>query len=391
MHWIEIFLRASVCIVAYTFIGYPIFLSLMVLLKRFVRKKISAAIPFQPFVTIVIPCFNEADILEAKIANCKALDYPTEKLSLLFITDGSTDHSQEIINQHTGIQLLHDLHRKGKTAAVNRAMHFVTTPFVIFSDANSFLNSAAVSNIVKHFTDENTGCVAGEKRISINQSDTASAAGESMYWKYESVLKKLDSGFNSAVGAAGELAAFRTSLYTELPEDTLLDDFIQSIQIAAKGYKIVYEPGAFANEFASKNVEEELKRKIRIATGCWQAMKRLRGILHFTKTPLLFFQFFSHKVLRWAFVPFLLIFIFVLNIALLIPGGLFYKQIFSVQLIFYGLSVAGYFLRNKRIYVKTFFIPYYFCVMHYALLAGLHRYLNHKQEGAWEKAQRSIQ
>jgi cellulose synthase/poly-beta-1,6-N-acetylglucosamine synthase-like glycosyltransferase len=386
-----IFFHASLLIVLYTFFGYPILISVMVFLKRLLRSIPAVIVDYEPKVTLVIPCFNEAYILEAKIANCKALDYPTEKLSIVFITDGSTDQSQQIINQYTGIQLLHEVDRKGKTAAVNRAMRFVTTPLVIFSDANSFLNSAAVRNIVTHFTDEKTGCVAGEKRISINEADTASAAGESMYWKYESVVKKLDSALHSTVGAAGELLAFRSSLYVEMPEDTLLDDFMQSMQIAAKGYKIVYEPAAFATELSSENVKEELKRKIRIASGCWQAMKRLKGILRFTKTPLFFFQFFSHKVLRWAVVPFMLILIFILNIPLIFCGVLFYKQLFSAQLIFYGLAVAGYLLRNKRIYVKIFFIPYYFCVMHYALLAGLYRYVNHKQEGAWDKAQRSIQ
>src|SRR5207237_3014193 len=122
--------------------------------------------------------------------------------------------------------------------------------------------------------------------------DVASAAGECLYWKYESFLKKLDSQLYSAVGAAGELVAFRTPLFEEMPEDTILDDFIQSMYIAAKGYKIVYEPDAYAVETAAASVKEELKRKIRICAGGWQSMQRLRKRLTAAKSPLLYFQYF---------------------------------------------------------------------------------------------------
>jgi len=390
MHWIVIFFWFSILVVLYTFFGYAIFLYLFVLLKRLIKPAPTTNDLHEPPITLVIPCFNEADIMESKIANCRALEYPAGKLSIAFITDGSTDHFMEIIKKHPDIKLLHDDHRAGKTAAENRAMHFVRSPFVIFSDANTLLNPGAICNMVKHFADEKVGCVAGEKRILTNESDNASAAGESMYWKYESILKKLDSAFYSAVGAAGELVAFRSSLYKELPEDTLLDDFMQSMQIAAAGYKIMYEPEAFAIESASINVEEELKRKIRISTGSWQAMQRLRGVLRFTKTPLLFFQYFSHRILRWAVVPFLLILIFFLNISLVIGGTSFYALLLLMQLIFYGIAVAGYLLRNKKIYIKSLFMPYYFCVMHYAVLVGLQRFLSGDQKGTWEKAERKM-
>ncbi len=389
MDWIKTILIISLLIVFYSLIGYGILLYLLVMIKQILHPvKTTASAQYEPPVTLVIPCFNEADIMEKKLSNCRALEYPSDKLSIIFITDGSTDQFAEVLQKYPDIRLLHKDHRVGKTAAENRAMLFVTTPVVIFSDANTILNSGAIRNLVKHFANPQVGCVSGEKRIFTETADSASAAGESIYWRYESFLKKMDSALNSAVGAAGELVAFRSSLYKNLPEDTLLDDFMQSMQIAAKGYKIVYEPEAFATEQASANIKEELKRKIRISAGNWQAIQRLSGSLHFYKTPLLYFQYVSHKVLRWSVTPFLLIIIFLLNIPLAINGDVFYETLLLVQASFYTIAVAGYLLENKNIRFTAFFIPCYFCVMNYAALAGLLKFLSGKQDAAWEKAKR---
>ncbi|MEN9684508.1 MAG: hypothetical protein RLZZ28_294 [Bacteroidota bacterium] len=391
MNWLEICFWISIAIVFYAFLGYGILLYLLVLLKRKLVAKIPAKTAlFEPEVTLVIPCFNEADIMEGKIANCRLLDYPADKLKLVFITDGSTDQFRAVLENHPDIKLLHEDRRAGKTAAENRVMRYVETPIVIFSDANTLLNKEAVRNIVVHFADEKVGCVSGEKRILTDAADSASAAGEGIYWKYESLLKKLDSELYSAVGAAGELVAFRSSLYKDLPEDTLLDDFMQSMQMAARGYKIVYEPEAYAAETASANVKEELKRKVRIAAGGWQSIRRLNGELRFFKTPLLFFQYISHRVLRWTVTPVLLIGIFFMNISLALNGSFFYQLILVAQLIFYVAAMMGYILENRRIRFKPFFVPYYFCVMNYAALAGLKRFLSGKQQGAWDKAKRKV-
>ncbi len=389
MHWIKTILLISLGIVLYSFIGYGILLQMIHWLRQFLQKPLTNhQVVYEPHITLVVPCYNEADILPLKIANCHALDYPAEKLSLIFITDGSTDDAAEILKQYPAILHLHKDHRAGKTAAENRAMPFVNSPIVAFTDANSLLNRESIRYIVPHFSDEKTGCVSGEKKISIEARDNASGAGESLYWKYESYLKKLDSDFNCAIGAAGELMAIRTSLYNTLPEDTLLDDFMQSMQLAASGYKIVYEPRAVATEKASATIQEELKRKIRIAHGCWQALMRLCKILNVAKTPVLYFQYLSRRVLRWAVVPFLLVLIFVGCIPLAFEENSLYQLLLPLQLFFYGLAICGYFLRNSRTRFTFFFVPYYFCIMHYAMIAGLVRYLTQPSSGVWEKASR---
>lgn len=391
MNLLEWIFWIALAIVFYAFVGYGIVLYVMVLIKRLIKKNIpQSKILFEPDITLVIPCFNEADILIEKINNCTQLDYPTAKLTLVFITDGSSDNSIKVLQQYPFIKILHENRRAGKTAAENRAMLFVNTPFVIFSDANTMLNKEAVRNIVKHFANDMVGCVSGEKRIITDTSDSASAAGEGIYWRYESLLKKLDSELYSAVGAAGELVAFRTSLYKDLPEDTLLDDFMQSMQMAAAGFKIVYEPEAYAVETASANVAEELKRKVRICAGGWQSISRLSSTLSCSRTPLLYFQYISHRVLRWTVTPFLLLTIFIINIFLLTNGNSFYQVLGIGQILFYAASIIGYVLENRRLRFKPLFVPYYFCVMNYAVVAGLKRYLSGNQKATWDKAQRKI-
>ena len=391
MNWIAIIFWIFFGIVFYAFLGYGIVLFIMVKAKRILKPAGKTnTVSFEPAVTLVIPCFNEADILADKINNSKQLAYPTEKLTIVFITDGSTDNSENILKAWPKIEVLHKNKRGGKTAAENRAMRFVKTPFVIFSDANTMLNKEAVKNIVQHFANDKVGCVSGEKRIINDASDSASAAGEGIYWKYESLLKKLDSELYSAVGAAGELVAFRTSLYQDLPEDTLLDDFMQSMQMAAEGYKIVYEPAAYAVETASEDVAEELKRKVRICAGGWQSISRLSGRLSLIKTPLLYFQYISHRVLRWTITPFLLIAMFLLNIWLGMDGNLFYQLLMVAQVLFYSAALLGFVFENRKVKFKPVFVPYYFCIMNYAVLAGLSRYLSGQQKATWDKAQRKV-
>lgn len=388
MAFIEIAFWISLFVVFYAFLGYGILLFAMVKIKNLIAKSRGGGLThFSPEVSLVIPCYNEADILEEKAINSLNLDYDKSKLKIFFITDGSTDGFREVLSAFPGVTVLHENRRAGKTAAENRAMKVVDTPFVIFSDANTMLNREAIKNIVRHFQHKDVGCVSGEKRVMSADKDTASAAGEGIYWKYESFLKRLDSELYSAVGAAGELVAFRSSLYEELPEDTILDDFMQSLLIASKGYKIVYEPDAYAMETGSASVSEELKRKIRISAGGWQSMKRLWDKITPFNNALLYFQYLSHRVLRWTVTPFLLILIFLLNFFLWSQGWV-YQLFMAGQILFYLAAIVGYILENRQIRLKALFVPYYFCVMNYAVLAGLFRFIKGNQKGTWEKAKR---
>jgi cellulose synthase/poly-beta-1,6-N-acetylglucosamine synthase-like glycosyltransferase len=388
----KILLWLSLFIAFYTFAGYGIFLLLLVKIKRLLKgnKPVPQADSgLLPTCTLVVAVYNEAPIIRDKIMNSLSLIYPPGKLKFVFITDGSTDNTPGIITEYPQIILLHQEGRAGKIAAVHRAMDMIDTDVVVFTDANTMLNPNAIEKICRHYTDKNVGAVAGEKRVAMQTTDDASAAGEGFYWKYESALKKWDSELYSVVGAAGELFSIRRELYKAVAPDTILDDFMISMLIAAKGYRIVYEPEAYATESASFNVSEELKRKIRIAAGGMQSVIRLKKLLNPFRYPLLSFQYVSHRVLRWTITPFLLIIAFILNVAIVVTGGGFiYHVLLMAQILFYLLALLGLMMEHRQLRVKALFIPYYFCVMNYAVVAGIIRYFAGRQSAVWEKAQR---
>jgi cellulose synthase/poly-beta-1,6-N-acetylglucosamine synthase-like glycosyltransferase len=284
--------------------------------------------------------------------------------------------------------LLHRPERTGKIAAVHRAMEIVDTEITVFTDANTFLNADSLINICRHYADQTVGAVAGEKRVQVEENADASSAGEGFYWKYESALKKWDSELYSVVGAAGELFSVRTSLYKPVYPDTILDDFMISMLIAKQGYRIIYEPTAYATETASANVTEELKRKIRIAAGGLQSIIRLKSLLN-PFASILCFQYVSHRVLRWTVTPFFLILAFILNFVIACqPGEVFYELLGVAQIMFYLMAFLGWILEKRELRIKILFIPYYFCVMNYAVLAGIIRYFKKTQSAAWEKSVR---
>jgi biofilm PGA synthesis N-glycosyltransferase PgaC len=390
----KIALWISLFVAFYTYVGYGILLYIIIKIKRAIKgRKVTEDVPYNllPECTLVIAAYNEADIIREKITNTLALKYAPGKLKLVFVTDGSSDNTPDIIAEYPEITLLHQAGRSGKIVAVHRAMTFVDTEIVVFTDANTMLNDEALVKICRHYADKTVGAVAGEKRVKIEETDDASAAGEGFYWKYESALKKWDSELYSVVGAAGELFSVRRNLYKPVHDDTILDDFMISMYIARDGYRIVYEPDAYAVESSSENVREELKRKVRIAAGGIQSILRLTSLFNIFKYPILSFQYVSHRVLRWTVTPFFMILAFILNAVIVAgPGGLIYQLLMAGQVLFYLLALLGLIMEKRQIRIKALFVPYYFCVMNYAVLAGIVRYFKGKQSATWEKAQRKV-
>jgi len=386
-----ILLWFSLFVAFYAFFGYGILLFIIIKIKRLINGEviIPAIIPDQlPTCTIIVAVYNEESLLDEKLKNTLALNYPPEKLEFVFITDGSTDGSAAIVKAYPQVRLMHSDERKGKIAAVHRAMETVTTKVVVFTDANTFLNEDALVNICRHYSDITVGAVAGEKRV--YSSGANATAGEGFYWKYESKLKAWDSELYSVVGAAGELFSIRTELYQPVQPDTILDDFMISLLLTQKGYRVIYEPAAFATETASQNVTEELKRKIRIAAGGIQSIIRLKGLLNPFPYPILTFQYVSHRVLRWTIVPFLMMLALLINLIIVFSGSisLTYQLLLLAQVGFYLLAISGWIMEERHIKIKIFFIPYYFCMMNYAVVMGIGRYFSGKQSAIWEKAKR---
>ncbi len=388
---IKIIFWVALFIIAYNYILYGFLISILIFLRnKMTKSEFSKFTEVLPKLTLVVAIYNEEDILEKKIINTFSLRYPEDKLNILFVTDGSSDGSNDIISKYPRIQLIHKNERSGKVAAINHAMESVTTPLVVFCDANTFLNEDCLLHLASHFSDPKVGAVAGEKKvIDPSQEDDIAGAGEGLYWKYESLLKKLDSRFYTVVGAAGELFSMRTNLYRPVEEFVLLDDFIISLRICQMGYRVLYEPSATAIETSSASLAEEKKRKIRIGAGGFQSIWMLRSLLNFFKYGKLSFQFISHRVLRWAVCPFMLPIIFMFNLFICIyQQSLFYNFLLIVQVLFYLSAFAGYILSLKKNKIKIFYVPFYFVFMNICIYLGLSRYLRGKQSVLWDKAER---
>ncbi|WP_418992854.1 glycosyltransferase family 2 protein [Alistipes sp.] len=381
---------AAVALVFYTYLGYGILLWGMVKIRETLCPRKNAERPPQtPEVTLLIAAYNEQKVVAEKMANCRALEYPAGRLEVVWVTDGSTDRTVELLGAYPEIRVLHDARRGGKTAALNRAMEHITTPLVVFTDANTMLNPAAVREIVRAFDDPRVGCVAGEKRVTA-AAGAGAAATEGVYWRYESKLKELDDRLNTAVGAAGELYAVRRELFEVLPEDTLLDDFVCSMRISARGYRIAYCRAAYALESPSADMGEEQKRKQRIAAGGLQSVWRLRRLLNPFGHGLLTFQYVSHRALRWTVTPVALAALLPLNLALLWSRHpVLYAVLFALQILFYGAALAGWLRERRGRSGGLMSVPYYFLFMNLNVFRGARYLAKHRGRGAWEKARRA--
>src|SRR4030095_3371976 len=342
MNLVEISFWICIVVLFYCYFGY----GLLLFVSNKVKRALSSPGPKDtselPAVTLVVAAYNEETVLAEKIRNCSEIDYPSHLFNIIFVTDGSTDYSKDLIKQYDFITLLHEPEREGKLAALKRAMQFVKTPIVVFSDANSMLNPGCIGAMVRHFSNEQVGGVAGEKKV-LKTNRSLIGEAEGLYWKYESFMKKQDADFNTVVGAVGELFSIRTELFQPLDESLILEDFVFSIHICLSGYKIEYEPKAFASETPSQSLADEEKRRVRIAAGAYQAVHYLKQHLNIFKYPRLGIQYFSGPLLRWVACPILIISALITNIGLVInhQGPIFYYLLLA-QSVFYLLALAGW-------------------------------------------------
>ena len=385
--WICLFL------VFYTYIGYGMLLWLLVRIKRLVRgEAVKTSLPADemlPDVTLMICAYNEQDVVDMKMDNTRELDYPKEKLRVMWVTDGSTDETNQRLGNYPEVEVVFTPERKGKTAALNHGISMVKTPLTIMTDANTMINPEAVREIVRCFQDPQVACVAGEKRVKARHEGQTAAEGEGLYWKYESALKRMDSELYSAMGAAGELNAIRTELYEPMPENALLDDFVMSMRMVDKGYKIAYTSEAYAMEYGSADLEEESKRKRRIAAGGLQSCWWLKAMMNPFRRFIVAFQFVSHRVLRWSITPIALVALLPLNIILVVMNaGTFYAVILALQLLFYIAAFCGWLFDRMGKKNKLFYTCYYFLFMNINVFRGMKYLYTHQGGGTWEKAKR---
>lgn len=381
-------------LVFYTYLGYAL---IIYFLAKFFPFQGQLLRPYKsdkeyPSITLCIAAYNEDAVIPMKMENSLALKYPKEKLHILWVIDGSDDDSGALLSGYPAACVLHRKERLGKTAALNHAMEVIQTDLVVFTDANCLLSNDALLRIAHEFQDETVGCVAGEKRVAFYDEDGAASKGEGSYWRYESLLKKWDSQYYSAIGAAGELFAIRSALFVPVSTAILLDDFMISMEILKAGYRIAYTPEAYAVERGSLNIEEEKKRKVRIAAGGWQSVWLLRSFFNIFKYGRLSFQYISHRVLRWTITPFALFCLLPINVLLVVNPTAEYPILYSIllvgQLFFYCFSLVGYAKRNREQVSKIFYIPFYFVFMNLNVIGGLFYLKNKTKTAVWEKSKR---
>jgi poly-beta-1,6-N-acetyl-D-glucosamine synthase len=378
----------SLGLLLYTYLGYGLLAGILGLLRSSRnRRKVDVG---NVKVTVIIPAYNEANILGEKISNTLNGLKNFVHSQVIVITDGSNDGSNDLQFSDPRILHLHEPGRLGKSSAINKAMQHATGEIVIITDANAMVNEMGFAKLVSKFDRDQVGAVSGEKKV---QRSDGSVGGEGIYWKYESFLKKQSAKMYSLTGAAGELIAIRKNVFNPIPADAILDDLQMSLDIIRQHKIVDYEPGAFASEPPSRSLSDEFRRKVRISAGVFQTLHRNLFVFNPFRHSVFVFQFFSHRILRWVtgINCLLLVFISNLLICLYAPAGANYFPWFFISFIlqsgFYLFVMSGFILRNQKLPV-IFFLPFYFVMMNVSILLGFMRYLGKKESVMWKKAAR---
>jgi len=366
-------------LVMYAYVGFPILLIVRGLLTRSVRKGAAAS-----SMTLIIIAHNEEDVIAEKLQNALSLDYPREKLKVLVGSDGSDDRTNEIVAgfQEQGVQLV-ACERQGKIGTLNDTVAQADGAILVFSDANSMYDHGSLQAIAACFSDPAVGGVAGDQVYTTDKGN-AGSLGERLFWNFDRFLKKMQSRSGSVTSSTGAIHAIRRELFQAVPSG-VCDDFLISTRVVAQGYRLVFEPQAIAYEEVAASDKAEFRRKSRIIARGIRGLWVMKHLLNPFVYGFYSFQLASHKLLRWS-VIFLLPLIFVLNAACL-GQGLIYQVIFSLQVAFYALALAGILLRNTPIFrnkvAKIMAVPYFFCMANFSALSGWYQFFAGRRVDIW--------
>ncbi len=385
----EYIFLASLLLVGYTYFFYPVILfiayvlsqvrrDLQYLTRRSNRRTAALAEEELPTVTMIVPAHNEQVCLPDKILNLRELDYPTEKLEVVFVSDGSNDHTNEILSsvEQPKVRAVLLPKRMGKANALNVAVSQARHEILIFSDASTLFAPEAVKNLARHFSDSRIGVVCGALEF---QRTLESRQTEGVYWKYESMLRLMESRLGATLTASGALFALRRSAYCPLSSDTVIEDFVIPMNARSLGFKVLYDPEATAIEFAASSVAGEFTRRVRLAVGSFKALK---GLLSVSLEGFTGVAFISHKLLRWV-LPFLLLALLASN-AFLLNRSLYQISFFG-QLLFYLWAGVGFVFRSHMDRLRYARVGYFVLAMNLAFLVGFFRFLTGREGGIWQR------
>lgn len=378
MGMMKILFWGSLLMLAYVYIGYPILVFLLSLLRnKKVRKE-----TFQPCVTILIAAYNEEESIAKTIENKLALNYPKDKMEIIVISDGSTDKTDEIVQQYSArnMRLLRQEPRNGKTSALNIAVLKARGEILVFSDANSIYDSDAVRHLVTPFGDSRIGYVTG-KMIYTNPDGSAIGDGCSAYMKYENFLRKHETKLGSIVGVGGGIDAVRKSLYEPMRADQL-PDFILPLKVIENGYRVVYEPDAILREQALGSTQDEYKMRVRVSLRSLWALHEMKHLFNLFKYGCFSWQMISHKALRYA--AFMILICLYVSNGLMWSEGMIYRIFFILQNVFYGVAYVGLSMEPKGTWFKFTYLPYYFSLVNIAAGHAFVKFLKGEKQVIWK-------
>jgi cellulose synthase/poly-beta-1,6-N-acetylglucosamine synthase-like glycosyltransferase len=381
------FFWISLAAMTYTYFGYPVVLLLCYVwaqLRRDLRfltgrrERRVRDLPEDEFpaVTFVIAAYNEEAVLPAKLRNLAALDYPRQKLEILFVSDASDDGTNQILASCPEVRLIIQPARSGKPAALNVGVAAASNDILILSDAATLFAPDALRQLVRHFADPKVGAVCGALRFEAN---TESRQTEGVYWKYEGMLRLMEARLGATLTASGALYAMRRIAFKPFAPGTLIEDLIAPMNVRDAGLSVVYDPEAIATDVAAASVGGEFRRRVRIARGSFRALGQ---IFRLRLPPFTMFAFVSHKVLRWLVGHFALI---MLLSSLFLLQYRVYAILFAAQLAFLCWAAIGYLGRDRLRNVRFALLGYFLFAMNLAFLIGFARSLGTAKEGTWQR------
>jgi cellulose synthase/poly-beta-1,6-N-acetylglucosamine synthase-like glycosyltransferase len=385
----EIVFWTAISLIVYSYFIYPLLLIIMSNVKQVLSDSNTInELPLEdgklPNVTVIIAAYNEDSCIQARVENLLSLDYPQDKLTIRIGSDGSSDNTAQILESITAENFHAHIFEKnrGKMSVLNDLVESATDDILVMSDANTHFNPDAINALVKHFQNDSIGVVCGE----LNLVDAESGINQdSIYWRYEQVLKFHEAQLGALLGANGAIYAIRKSLYVPLPANTIVDDFQIVMNVSKQKFKTIYDPSAIAIEEVAPNLAEEEGRRIRIGLGNYQAFFKMRWALN----PLLgwrFIAYLSHKVCRW-FVPHFMVIAFISNMILLSES--FYQLTMLGQIAFYWIAYWGIKKQKQDIEINTLAsLIAFFVSMNVALMRGFIRYFNSNVQGSWQRTSR---
>lgn len=333
-----------------------------------------------PDVSIIIAAYNEAKNVDKKIRNTLSLNYPKDKIEILFGSDGSDDDTVAATKQFTRQEVrIFDFHdNRGKTAVQNDLVKESTGEILIFTDAASFLPPDAVTKLVRNFADDRIACVAGRLRF-VGTNSNLTTQSQGLYWHYELKIRELESRIGSLVGVDGPLYAVRRDYYVPLKHN-LISDLLSPLLVLNQGKKVILEPEAIVDEDPTVTTGQEFATRRRITLRGLVGIAAHPGLLNPLKHPLLSFQILFHKVLRWLVGPLVL-----LNglACVALAGRSFFKWMLVIYFCFVLAAVLGLIAERMGIQAKILRVPYYFSLVNLAATMGLIDFLKKKQAATW--------